>query len=756
MSNSLWEAKTEEVLQQAIDNGRRHLFEHEVYRILQFLDFRVPVHTVIRDVDAITGETMRLFSSNRIVLKAISRDLLHKSSAGGVTIVYKDTGFVRYSCKEMIEAFHAGGEPLEGILLVEHISYSQSLGNEILLGFRESETFGTVISFSKGGDDADHFAANFSSPNLIFPPIDRKWATALQQSTKIYSRYLEEHRSNFIGNIVDAEVKFSRLSTRFSNYFDSPSRFAITEFEVNPFIFTNDNRFIALDGWAAIGPKRPYKAVSEKPAAPRLDPFFTPDGIAVFGVSTTNRKKPANIILENIINAGHAAVFGINRRGGTVDTGGNQKPFPLHRNLQEVGRNVGLAVICIPAQASLEAVEQCARFGVKAIILIPGGFSETGDSRGIDTALLAVARRGGIRILGPNCLGINCTTGGRYPSVNTFFLSHDKFSVPEHPRRNLALLGQSGACCVSVVNRLRHAVSPGIIVSYGNQLDIDAVDLINFISANKTIDVIGLYCEGLQVGSGRNFFNAIAQSQKIVIVYKAGRTAAGHQAVASHTASVAGEYEVAKAAVKQAGGIIAETLEMFSNFLKTFTLLNGCIVNGKEIGIIANAGYEKAAAADNLHNLIPATLSETTYGALRNLLPPFVTIEPILDITPMVSDEQFARTVELLLSTDEIHALCISIIPQAEGIHTTDNEIAAYTDNIVNRLVKIMKTYKKPVVLSVDLLPGNATSYNRMMELLESGGIPTFSTARQAMESLNEFIHFNMVKKKKILSEWLK
>jgi acyl-CoA synthetase (NDP forming) len=748
-----WESKTEAVLQQAFEDGRSHLFEHETYRILQFLDFRVPVYTVIRDCTEITCETMRHFSSNRIVCKAISRKLLHKTAAGGVKIVHKDIDLVSCTCGMMLDTFTAGGTPLEGILLVEYIDYSQSLGNEILLGFRESETFGTVISFSKGGDDADHFAANFSSPNLIFPPINRKWATALQQSTKIYSRYLEEHRSNFINHIVDAEMKFSRLATRFSNYFDSPSGFAITEFEVNPFIFTADNRFVALDGWAAISPKRPAPAIAVK-AGPDLAGFFMPNSIAVIGVSTRDPSKPANTILRNLMDSGHKSVYGINTHGGTITV--LEQQVHLYQHIGEIGHPVELAVICIPAEASGNAVEQCAAHGVRAIILIPGGFSETNGDRSIEERILSIARRNGIRILGPNCLGIITDGTEQHPALNTFFLSRDKFQVPSHARRNVALISQSGACSISMVNRLRHAVAPGIIVSYGNQIDVDAVDLINYVSGCAAIDVIGLYCEGLQTDSGRNFFNAIARSKKRIIVYKAGRTAAGSRAVASHTASVAGEYDVARAAVKQAGGIVADTMEVFSNFIKSFSLLHGCTVRGTNIGVIANAGYEKAAAADNLHNLTPATLSETTSRSLRTVLPSFVNIEPLLDVTPMVSDDQFARTVAILLAAPEIDALCISIIPQAEGIHTTDDEIARCNDNLISRLVTIAGVHKKPLVMSIDLLPGSGTCYNRMVEILESGGIPTFFTARQAMESLNEFIHFNLTKKKNILSEWLK
>ncbi|HUT65565.1 MAG TPA: acetate--CoA ligase family protein [Spirochaetota bacterium] len=119
--------------------------------------------------------THSLFSSEKIVLKVQSVGIPHKQKAGGVKSVYKDLDFVKYTFSRMKEEVGRQYDDIEGILLCEHIEYSKDLGNEILLGIRESEAFGPLISFSKGGTDAEHFAGNFSPPNLILAPIDRKW-----------------------------------------------------------------------------------------------------------------------------------------------------------------------------------------------------------------------------------------------------------------------------------------------------------------------------------------------------------------------------------------------------------------------------------------------------------------------------------------------------------------------------------------------------------------------------------------------------
>jgi 3-hydroxypropionyl-CoA synthetase (ADP-forming) len=753
MTRASWENSTEAILRKAFDEGRSMLYEHEMYHILSLLDFRVPVHCTARGADEITAETLRRFGSDRIVLKVISPAIMHKSVSGGVAVALKDLDFVRYTVTSMLDRFARQGTPVHGVLLAEYIEYSQSLGNEILLGFRESDTFGTVISFSKGGDDADHFAHNFSAPNLIFPPIDRTWATALQQSTKIYSRYVEEHRTGFISHIVDAEIKFSRLATRFSSFFDSPSAFALTAFEVNPFVFTPDNRFIALDGWASFSPKLRRPAPRPKSKKP-LDAFFKPNGIAVVGVSASNAAKPANIILENLILSGHTAVFAINSHGGSASAGGRR--IDLFPNFAAVGQRIDLAVVCVPAKATLEVVRQCAAAGVKAIVLIPGGFSETTHDSSLEEQIHIVAHAAAMRIIGPNCLGLIFKGDRSHHPINTFFLSQRKFRVPEHRRSNVALVSQSGAFCVCEVYHLRHAVAPAYIVSYGNQLDVDAVDIIEYLNNINGIDVIGLYSEGLQPGSGRAFFNAVALSGKTVIAYKAGRTAEGHRAIQSHTACVAGEYEVARAALKQAGAIVASTLEEHIDFIKTFALLCTAKVRGTRVGIVANAGFEKTCAADNLGTLVPAQLSDATIEALRRGVPPFVSVDPFLDLTPMVADDRFADAIDILLAADEIDALCVSIVPHAEFIHTTDEELDADDANLAVRITEIACRRRKPVVVSVNVLPGADSVFNRFCAVLESGGVPTFPSAGRAMSSLNEFIHHKMIRKKRLLSEWLK
>ena len=752
--NQPWVRSVETILEKAAAEGRRQLYEYEVYEILTELRIPTPTSIIARDERDITHSTLAVFSSDRIVLKVISQAIAHKQKAGGIKVVYKDLEFVKHSVREMMRGFAERGTEVQGVLLVEYLDYSKDLGNEILLGFRESMAFGPVISFSKGGSDAEHFARHFSSPNLILPPLDRQWADALMASTHISRKYLDEARGDYITKIVDAEVKFSDLATCFSNFFSSPTRFVLTEFEINPMVFDEKGELIAIDGYATFAEKAVAAPELRVLGKESLQPLFEPAGVAVVGISTSDNSKAGNIIIKNLVDLKRQDVYGVNIKGGEVKISG--RPLKLYKSVVDIPAPIDLAIVTVPAEATLSVVTECAEKGVKGILLIPGGFSETRGNRDLEEKILAVARDNQMRIVGPNCLGVVYAGDAEHPGLNTFFIPEEKFKVNLEQEKNVAILTQSGAAGIMEIYNLRSAISPKVIVSYGNQLDVDASDLVQYFEEDPMVDVMGLYIEGFNPAAGRKFFNITSLCRKPIVVYKAGRTEAGQMATRSHTASIAGEYEVAKAAMKQAGLVVADSMIDHGDLVKTFALLHGFRVEGNRVAVIANAGYEKTYAADNLGDLVLAELDPQTIEALRNIIPPYVNAEPLLDLTAMVSDDQFERCIGIMLSSASVDALCISIVPQAQLLHTTDEEIEHFEKNIAARIVEIVHKHNKPTVVSVNVVSGADAVYNRFGQVMDSGGVPTYLTAERAMTCLNAFIRYHLVKERGIISEWLR
>jgi acyl-CoA synthetase (NDP forming) len=216
------------------------------------------------------------------------------------------------------------------------------------------------------------------------------------------------------------------------------------------------------------------------------------------------------------------------------------------------------------------------------------------------------------------------------------------------------------------------------------------------------------------------------------------------------------EYEVAKAAMKQAGAIVADTMIDHGDFIKTFALLNDFDVGGNRVAIIANAGYEKTYAADNLGGLVLAQLDTGTIETLERLLPPFVTVESMLDLTPMAGDEMFEQCIDVVLGSPQVDALFVSIVPHASLIHTTDREIDRYRENVAARIVNRVHRHRKPTVVSVCVASGADAVYNKFGQILDGGGVPTFLTANRAMICLNAFIRYRLTREGGDLSEWLR
>ena len=744
-----WEEKTDQILDAAWNEGRDQLFEHEVYEILNLLGIKTPHYRFITDSEQITGQLLNSFGSERVVLKIVSESVIHKKKLGGVRIVYKDTGLVKYSLDKMIRDFRDNNFPVTGILIVDFINYSEEIGNEILLGLRETPSFGPVLSFSKGGADAEHFASRYSPPNLVLPPVTMKWAKTLLSSTEIYKKYTKDRRDSHIEYINKAQVKFSDLAIAFSNFFPSKSKYYLKEFEINPFIFDREDKFRAIDGYASFGLKKEDREKHDEESWKTLNPFFYPESIAVLGVSTSDNNKSGNIIVKNLIRAGREKIFCVNPRGGEIEINGLN--LKVYKSLTEIPEDVDFAIITVPAKAVPASITECAEKKVKAVLLIPGGFSETTDSRDVEDEILKTARDNSFRIMGPNCLGIYHSEG----NINTFFIPENKFSINKDLKQNVAILSQSGALGIVEIHNLRNSVSPRSIVSYGNALDTGPCDLVSFFAADSKIKVIALYIEGFKQGEGRRFFDIVSKIKKPVVVYKAGRTEAGMHATQSHTASMSGEYAVAKAAMKQAGIIVADSMADHTGYIKTFSLFSSMSVNGKRTAVVANAGYEKANAADNIGDLEVAELDQKTEKKLTDIIPGFVNAEPFLDLTPMAGDKEYIDSVEVFLESDKVDAVMVSIIPCAGPLHTTNDEIASYEKNIASELVRIVKKHKKPVVVSIGVEPGDDL-YSSLSKILDSGGVPTFSSAEKAMKYLNAFVRYKLIKEKHIMSEWIK
>lgn len=299
-----------------------------------------------------------------------------------------------------------------------------------------------------------------------------------------------------------------------------------------------------------------------------IEAIFHPRSIAVVGASA-NPDTPGFDYLNSLREFGYRGkVYPVNPKGGEI------LGLPVHASLREVPGEVDYVISCIPNTAVLELVAACGEKGVQALQLFTGRFSETGraDARELEERLLEAARAAGVRIIGPNCMGL------LYPAEGISF----RTDMERRPGP-MGFLSQSG----NLLFELTHfAGSRGLrfskAISYGNALDLNESDFLDYFAEDTESRVVGAYIEGVK--DGRRFLEALrgAASRKPAVVLKGGRTGAGGRTAASHTAALAGAREVWEAAVTQAGAVSVGTVEEMTDLLIGFAYMKPFRLRGPQ------------------------------------------------------------------------------------------------------------------------------------------------------------------------------
>jgi 3-hydroxypropionyl-CoA synthetase (ADP-forming) len=735
-------SKINAILECAARDQRKSLFEHEVYGVLSALGLSVPKFLFVKDLAEVSEQSLRGFGHS-IIVKIVSPDIPHKQKLGGVKKVSAaDPLYVQFVMarmkEEVLSHFESGKQPrTAGFLVVEYIPHTQAIGYEVLIGFREDPAFGPVLTVSKGGDDAEFFAAHYDPANQFLPPMEYPQALAFTRSLHIRHKFEQIGHPEYLELMAQAMAGFSSLALEYSPMAPKPA-FAFTAFEVNPFAVSSDGRFVAIDGLAEFVSGTDLRDWSTEVNLSNLDAFFRPKGIAVIGVSSDRAKyNLARDIAELLHELRHGDLFLVNPKGGTITFG--DREYPLYRDLKDVPKPVELAVYAAPAQAAPEFLSAISGSSVRAVVLIPGVPAATPYAEYAHKLLGALPP--GIRIMGPNCMGVYHAASSGAPGLNTLFINEKRLEVRSSERANTALLTQSGALAVTVIDKLRNCRPLRAVVSFGNKFDVRVGDLLSYFERDKAVDVMAVYLEGLDAGEGRAFFERALESAKPILAYKGGRTEAGARSAASHTASMSGNYSVFRAACQQAGIILAETIEEYYDLMKTFSLLASRPPRGNRVAGVVNAGFESTVGADELQGLTQAKLGERTMEKLARInRHGLVDVSsPFLDITPMADDAMYAEFAEAVIQDDAVDCVFVAIVPHAVSLKTVP-ETCRDPDGLANRLVQIAARYAKPMVVSVNA----GRHYQDFVAALEEGGLPVYSDIRSAITSLDTFVSYNL------------
>jgi acetyltransferase len=447
-----------------------------------------------------------------------------------------------------------------------------------------------------------------------------------------------------------------------------------------------------------------------------LDCIFKPQRIALLGV-TQNPKSVGGKVLSNLVSGGfRGVVYPVNPSLEAV------MGIPCYPDVRTLPRRPDLAVICTAAALVPDVVRECGESGILGIIIVSAGFKETGPGgKALEDRILAEASRWkGMRLIGPNCLGI--IAPGQ--NLNASFAA----AMPQEGR--IAFLSQSGALCTSVLDwALQEKIGFSYFVSIGNTIDVDFADLIDYFGEDEHTKSIILYVES--IGAARKFMTAARAfaRTKPIIAYKAGRFPESAEVAASHTGALAAEDSVYDAAFQRAGLVRVDDIGEIFDIAELVGRHK--VPKGARLGIVTNAGGPGVMAADALiaRNGTLARLTEASLAKLNESLPPFWSHRNPVDVLGDAKSKLVAKAAGIVLDDPGVDAVLLIVTPQA-----MTNPAA-----IAKEISLLAAGTPKPILAA--LL--GARSMDEATAILNDTGVPTYATPERAVRAFMTLVAYS-------------
>lgn len=454
-----------------------------------------------------------------------------------------------------------------------------------------------------------------------------------------------------------------------------------------------------------------------------LRPIFEPKSLAVVGVSLHNDMHPSNIIFYKNLYRYPVEAYPVNPRAGILK---GEQAYP---SVKDVPAAVDLAIISARAEAVPGIFEDCIEAGVKGAIVISGGFAEVGNTE-LQERMVSISNEAGFPFIGPNCLGVYSP-----PYYDSFFFAPERLAIPK--MGNVAMISQSGGLLVDqMIGFSVEGVGLSLAVSIGNKAVVHEADLLDYLQGNVQTKVACLYIEGFRSDEGREFLESAKRSVKPVILLKAGKSPGGSKAVASHTASLAGDYRVLSSLLKQNGVVEARDpteLMFFSEALSAYqTPITG------NVCIVTLSGGHGALASDLCHeygiNVPPFKPYEQ--DMIRQRLTPAISsiatcVNPV-DLTGTSTDDDYVETARVVGTFDGIDCIIMLLLPYAPGL----------SPDLGARLSITARQLNKPMIAYVPRLE----KYRMLVEGFEINGVPVAHTVEGAVGMALALARYKKVK----------
>ncbi len=462
----------------------------------------------------------------------------------------------------------------------------------------------------------------------------------------------------------------------------------------------------------------------------RIDAIFSPQSVAVVGASTTPGKVGHDIFANILRGRYQGTLYPVNPTARSVLS------VRAYASITEIPDTVDLAMIILPPNRAVGAIEEAIRKGVKGVVVVSAGFREVGaEGRAIEDRLVAMCREAGVRMVGPNCLGVI----NPHASVRL----NASFSARMPNPGNISFISQSGALCTAVLD-FAAARDFGFskFISIGNKADVDELDLLQYLHQDLDTDVIMLYVEELRRGS--SFVKTVKEITSgdrptPVLVIKSGRTSAGAEAAASHTGALAGTEAVYDAIFEQAGVIRVDTIDELFDFANAFAFksesrlgkITRRIPNGNRVAIVTNAGGPGIVATDMTvsSGLQLAQLAPETVEVLASHLPSTANIHNPVDVIGDATQDRYENALAAVIKDQGVDGALVILTPQSM---TNALETA-------KAITKVARHSHKPILSSfmgiVDVSAG--------VQYLQGQGYPVYRFPENAAKSFGALYRYS-------------
>jgi len=474
----------------------------------------------------------------------------------------------------------------------------------------------------------------------------------------------------------------------------------------------------------------------------QMNTFFEPKGVAIIGASRRTMKA-GHVIFKNFVinkqrNLFKAKLYPVNPNEKTI------QGFPCYPSILDIKDEVDLAVIVVPAKLVPDVMREVAKKGVKSAVIITSGFSEVGN-HALEKEVTDIAKKAGIRVLGPNCLGVYDSKTGVdmlfLPETKTLTTGDEVVATPRPMAGPTAIVTQSGAFGAAALDYLAgKQMGVSKFVSFGNKADVTASEMLEYLLYDPKTQVILFYAESID--NGRKFMEVAKKvtCKKPIIALKVGKSEAGARAAASHTGSIAGSDEIYSSAFKQVGVLRAGDLEEFFDMGKALVFQPP--VAGNNVAIITDAGGPGIMAVDECvsQGLNVKKFSDETIAKFEKLksegkIPRFATNLNPVDLTGSVTSEMFEEGIRILFEDPEIDGIIVL------GLH----HLPALQEDFVDRVAELSKKYNKSLV-ACDVGETEMALYIRSR--FDRLGIPSYFSPEDAARGMAALVDYGLYLKK--------